>query len=68
MNVIVIFTRVYMKQIRDFRSTVPQELLDQHPVEFAHLIGANSMYPFKDGKPPKDEGGYMRAAGRNPWA
>ena len=70
MNVILVFTRVYMKQIRDFRSTVPQEILDQHPVEFAHLIGANSMYPFRDGKPPatKEENAYMMAAGYNPWA
>ena len=70
MNVIVVFTRLYMKQIRDFRSTVPQELLDQYPVEFAHLIGANSMYPFRDGKPPetKEENAYMMAAGYNPWA
>ena len=68
MNLIMAFTRVYMKQIRDF-STVPQEILGQHPVEFAHLIGANSMYPFKDGKSAtQEENAYMMAAGYNPWA
>ena len=41
----------------------------QHPVEFAHLIGANSMYPFKDGKSAtQEENAYMMAAGYNPWA
>jgi len=69
MNLTMVFTRVYMKQIRDFRSTVPQEVLDRHPVQFAHLIGANSMYPFRDGKPPsKEDNAYMMAAGFNPWA
>ena len=69
MNLIMVFTRVYMKQIRDFRSTMPKEVLDRHPVEFAHLIGANSMYPFVDGKPPTGEqNAYMMAAGYNPWA
>lgn len=69
LNVIMVFTRVYMKQIRDFRSTVPQEVLDRHPVEFARLIGANSAYPFRDGKPPAaDDMNYMYAAARNPWA
>jgi ectoine hydroxylase-related dioxygenase (phytanoyl-CoA dioxygenase family) len=69
MNLIMAFTRVYMKQIRDFRSTVPQEILDRHPVEFAQLIGANSMYPLVDGKPPSQEDNkYMMAAGFNPWA
>jgi hypothetical protein len=69
MNLAMAFTRVYMKQIRDFRSTIPQEILDRHPVEFAQLIGANSMYPFDDGKPPSSEDNkYMMAAGFNPWA
>jgi ectoine hydroxylase-related dioxygenase (phytanoyl-CoA dioxygenase family) len=69
MNIIMVFTRVYMKQIRDFRSTIPKEFLDRHPVEFAHLIGANSMYPFEDGKPAaKEDNAYMMAAGFNPWA
>ena len=45
LNVIMVFTRVYMKQIRDFRSTIPKDVLDRHPVEFARLIGANSAYP-----------------------
>ena len=69
LNVIMVFTRVYMKQIRDFRSTVPQELLDRHPAEFARLIGANSAYPFRDGKQPAPEDmNVMYAAARNPWA
>lgn len=69
MNLIIVFTHVYMKQIRDFRSTVPQEVLDRHPIEFARLIGANSAYPFEDGKlPPDDDMNYMLAAARNPWA
>ena len=68
MNLIMAFTRVYMKPINDF-STVPKEVLDRHPVEFAHLIGANSMYPFKEGKSPsKEANNYMMAAGYNPWA
>ncbi len=68
MNLIMVFTRVYMKQINDF-NTVPKEVLDRHPVEFAHLIGANSMYPLKEGKPAsKEENNYMMAAGYNPWA
>ena len=69
LNVIMVFTRVYMKQIRDFRSTIPQDVLDRHPVEFARLIGANSAYPFRDGKVPAPEDmNYMYAAARNPWA
>lgn len=68
-NLIMVFTRVYMKQIRDFRGTIPKEVLDRHPIEFAHLIGANSMYPFDDGKLPAPEDNiYMMAAGYNPWA
>ena len=47
MKIILVFTRVYMKPIRDL-SAIPQETLDQHPVEFAHLIGANSLYPVKE--------------------
>tara|TARA_A100000164_G_C21820865_1_gene730291 strand:+ start:895 stop:1062 length:168 start_codon:yes stop_codon:yes gene_type:complete len=47
MKIILVFTRVYMKPIRDL-SAIPQETLDQYPVEFAHLIGANSLYPFKE--------------------
>ena len=69
MNLIMVFTRVYMQKIRDFKNTIPQEVIDRHPVEFAHLVGANSMYPFVDGKPPsKEENAYMMAAGFNPWA
>ncbi len=69
LNLIMVFTRVYMKQIRDFRSAVSKEILDRHPVEFARLIGANSAYPFDDGKmPPKEDIAYMVGAGRNPWA
>ncbi len=69
LNLIMVFTRVYMKQIRDFRSAMSKEILDRHPVEFARLIGANSAYPFNDGKmPPQDDMAYMVAAGRNPWA
>ena len=69
LSLIMVFTRVYMKQIRDFRSTIPKEVLDRHPIEFSHLIGANSMYPFNDGKPPtKEDNAYMMAAGYNPWA
>ena len=65
----MVFTRVYMKQIRGFRSTVPQELLDRHPAEFAGLIGANSAYPFRDRKQPAPEDmNVMYAAARNPWA
>ena len=69
LNLIMVFTRVYMKQIRDFRATVSKEILDRHPTEFARLIGANSAYPFDDGKtPPPDDMAYMISAGRNPWA
>lgn len=69
LNLIMVFTRVYMKQIRDFRSVIPKEVLDRHPIEFARLIGANSAYPFDDGKiPPPDDMAYMVTAGRNPWA
>ena len=69
LSLIMVFTRVYMKQTRDFRSTIPREVLDRRPIEFSHLIGANSMYPFNDGKPPTKEGNaYMMAAGNNPWA
>ena len=69
LNLIMVFTRVYMKQIRDFRSAVSKEVLDRHPIDFARLIGANSAYPFDDGKLPSAEDmGYMIAAARNPWA
>ncbi len=69
LNLIMVITRVYMKQVRDFRSEIPKEVLDRHPVEFARLIGANSAYPFVDGNlPPQDDMAYMLAAGRNPWA
>ena len=57
-----------MKQIRDFRGTIPKEVLDLHPIEFAHLIGTNSMYPFDDGKPPsnKEDNAFIMAVGYNP--
>ena len=68
-NIIMVFTRVYMRQIRNFRAEISQELLDRQSKEFAHLIGMNSMYPFDDGKPPSQEdNNYMMAAGYNPWA
>lgn len=58
-----------MKQTRDFRSTIPREALDRRPIEFSHLLGANSMYPFNDGKSPtKEDNAYMMAAGNNAWA
>ena len=65
----MVFTRVYMKQVRDFRGPIPKEVLDRHPIEFAHLIGANSMYPFDDGKPlsNKEDNAYMMAVVYNPW-
>ena len=65
----MVFTRVYMRQIRDFKSTVSKEVLDLHGEEFAHLLGINSMYPFDDLNPPSQEDNdYMMAAGYNPWA
>ncbi len=68
-NMIMVFTRVYMRQIRDFKNSTPQEVLDRHGTEFAHLLGMNSMYPFDDGNPPKQEDNvYMMSAGYNPWA
>ena len=68
-NLIMVFTRVYMRQIRDFKSTVSKEVLDLHGEEFAHLLGINSMYPFDDLNPPsKEDNDYMMAAGYNPWA
>ena len=70
LNLIIVFTRVYMKTMRDFRNTVPQEVLDRHPPEFARLIGANSLYPLdacaKEAQ--ADANIYMISAGYNPWS
>ena len=69
LNLIMVFTRVYMKQIRDFRSAFPRKVLDTQSEDFARLLGINSLYPFEEGNPPKPEDShYMMAAGRNPWA
>ena len=68
-NLILVFTRVYMRQIQDFKNMFPKEILDRHPKEFAHLIGANAMYPFEEGKPPtQEQNAHMMNAGYNPWA
>jgi len=69
LGLIIVFTRVYMKQISDLRNTVPKEILDRHPVEFARLIGANSLYPLSDDKTTmREDNAYMMSAARNPWA
>ena len=67
LNLIMVFTRAYMKQIGDFRSTVSQEVLERHPIDFTRLIGANSAYPFEDGKtPPLDDMAYDGVCRRPP--
>mgnify|MGYP001167829387 FL=1 len=69
LNLIMVFTRVYMKQIRDFRSAFPKDVLKTQSEDFSRLLGINSLYPFEEGNPPKPEDShYMMAAGRNPWA
>ena len=68
-NLTIVFTRVYMRQIQDFKNKIPQEVLDRHPIEFANMIGANLMYPLEDKKPPTaEQNAYMMRAGYNPWA
>ena len=59
------------KDLNRYRKIHEQtEALDRPPIEFAHLIGASSVYPFEDGKPPpnKEDNAYMMAAGYNPYA
>ena len=71
LNLIVIFTRCYMRQIRDFKNEFPRDILEGQSDAFARLLGMNAMYPFEKGKPPKpgDSANQdMMAAGRNPWA
>ena len=70
LSLIVLFTRVYMKPSRDLRNSVPREILDRHPPEFARLVGVNSLYPLDglDRKAQAENNRYMIAAGYNPWA
>ncbi|MCH2338269.1 MAG: hypothetical protein MK316_13505, partial [Pseudomonadales bacterium] len=71
LNLIVIFTRCYMRQIRDFKNDFPRDILEGQPDEFARLLGINAMYPFKNGRPPKPSDSAnqdMMKAGSNPWA
>ena len=57
------------KDLNRYRKIHEQtEALDRPPIEFAHLIGTNSLYQFEDGKPTpnKEDNAYMMAAGYNP--
>jgi ectoine hydroxylase-related dioxygenase (phytanoyl-CoA dioxygenase family) len=44
-NAWAVFTRSYMRPIRDFRSECTPEMLARNPPEFAGLMGMNCMYP-----------------------
>lgn len=70
LSLIVAFTRVYMKPIRDLRNSLSQDVLNRHPSEFARLVGANSLYPLEslDKEDVAESNRYMISAGYNPWA
>jgi ectoine hydroxylase-related dioxygenase (phytanoyl-CoA dioxygenase family) len=68
-NLIMAFCRVYMKQVRDFRNEIPEDVIARNAPEFAQLIGMNTLYPIdkKTGTDPKKIQAFT-GAGRNPWA
>jgi ectoine hydroxylase-related dioxygenase (phytanoyl-CoA dioxygenase family) len=67
-NVIMVFSRPYMRPITDFRSMVTPEMLERNPPEFADLLGTRNPYPFGGGDfPPKEDVARFVASGSNPW-
>ena len=63
------FCRAYMKQVRDFRNEISEEVVARNSPEFAQLIGMNALYPIDKSKPMaiKNRDAFV-GAGRNPWA
>jgi ectoine hydroxylase-related dioxygenase (phytanoyl-CoA dioxygenase family) len=68
MNLIMVFNRAYMKQIRDFPATTPKEVLDRNTPEFARLLGFESPYPFDVKGPDSKKVMPFIEAGRTPWS
>jgi ectoine hydroxylase-related dioxygenase (phytanoyl-CoA dioxygenase family) len=70
-NLWMVFTRSYMRPIRDFRSEVTPEMLARNPPEFANLMGMHCIYP-QNPKLMKEGGlkGLMQAvnAGEGQWS
>jgi hypothetical protein len=66
----MVFTRSYMRPIRDFRSEVTPEMLARNPPEFAKLMGMHCIYP----QDPKLMKGGLKAmmeavnAGEGQWS
>jgi ectoine hydroxylase-related dioxygenase (phytanoyl-CoA dioxygenase family) len=68
-TLIMAFCRAYMKQVRDFRSETPRDVLDRNSAAFAQLLGMNELYPIgaDTGADPAKVAAFT-GAGRNPWA
>jgi hypothetical protein len=67
-NLIMVFNRSYLKQIRDFGATTPQEVIDRNPPEFGRLLGLESPYPFDIKGPDPKKVPALIEAGRTPWS
>lgn len=49
MTLIFVFSRVYMKQIRDMQHEIAQEVIARNSPEFARLLGMECPFPHPDG-------------------
>lgn len=70
MNLILVFSRIYMKQLRDMRREVPSEVVERNSPEFAKLLGLHSLYPFPPDQksPPREWVASFVEAGATPWS
>jgi hypothetical protein len=68
-NAWAVFTRSYMRPIRDFRRECPPEILARNPPEFAQLLGMDALYPTDPGRQLSAKA-MMQAvnAGQGQWA
>lgn len=69
LNLVIAFCRSYMKQVRDFRSELPAEIVERNGPAFAQLVGMNALYPIDKNKPMNMS--HRQAfldSGLNPWA
>ncbi len=67
-NLIMTFSRSYMKTVRDYRREISREVLDRNGPEFAQLMGMNALYPIDPYAPmdPKKRADHI-ASGRSQW-
>jgi ectoine hydroxylase-related dioxygenase (phytanoyl-CoA dioxygenase family) len=69
LKVTMVFSRVYMRPIRDLRRETPPEILANNPPEFRALLGVDVPYPFpEDGLPTVESITRFIAAGDSQWS